>query len=155
MSSVAPATSGGKSVSRPATAAAPKTTSIPKPKTVDAAPKKQPAARIDDDFWEEGLKPDPKPTPKAKPAVRSAMGVVASASNPVPLTKPAKAKEKKVRWGADWGKVAGGLLALLIAGGINAALFFSVGRINIWLLIVAGGGLFTALSGLMGEEGIW
>ena len=71
--------------------------------------------------------------------------------------KPKKKRKKSAgpRWGFDWGKVAGGLVAFLAFGGITAAMFMSTGRISIYLAGCAVVGLFTALNGLMGEEGIW
>ncbi len=47
------------------------------------------------------------------------------------------------------------MLTFLAAGGFALVLFLGTGRISIYLPIIAAGGLFTALSGLMGEEGIW
>jgi hypothetical protein len=59
-----------------------------------------------------------------------------------------------IRWGFQWGKVGSGALMLLVGGGILlASLCF--GHISTWGAITATVGLFTMLSGLMGEEGIW
>jgi hypothetical protein len=106
----------------------------------------------DDDFWDEGLKtvpvakePDPKPTSLPKPS-----------TNPVDhAAKKKRPKKEKVRWGFDWGRVAGGGLSFLLFGGLTMFLLLTTGRIFIWFAVAAIGGLLTALSGLMGEEGIW
>lgn len=131
-------------VTKPATAVKSKVAAAAISQAAPAAP------RIDDDFWEEGLEP-------VKPAAPLPPPPTAARPKPTAPTDAPKKRKKKsggVKWGFDWGKVAGGLVAFLVAGGINYALFIN-GRINPWLLIVAVGGLFTALSGLMGEEGIW
>ena len=45
--------------------------------------------------------------------------------------KPKKKKKKRggVKWGADWGKVGGGLATFLIAGAITFGLLVTLGRI--------------------------
>jgi hypothetical protein len=117
-----------------------------------AAPAASAAAIVaDDDFWDEGLKTvtvakEPEPPPPALKTVEKS----AAASG----KKKPKA-EKRVRWGFDWGRVVGGGLSFLLFGGLSALLFMTTGRIKLLLIIPAVGGLFTALSGLMGEEGIW
>jgi hypothetical protein len=115
--------------------------------------KAAPAAAIaaDDDFWDEGLKtvtvakePEPPPPPKPSQAEKG------------PATKKKKPpKEKRVRWGFDWGRVVAGGASFLLFGGLTAVLLFTTGRLSIYLAFAAAAGLFTALSGLMGEEGIW
>ena len=65
-----------------------------------------------------------------------------------------KKKKTGFRWGFQWGKVVTGALMLLIGGGISFALWQG-GRVSIWAVVVAVVGLFTMLSGLMGEEGVW
>jgi hypothetical protein len=118
-----------------------------------AAPAASAAAIVaDDDFWDEGLKtvtvakePEPKPASLPKPS-----------TNPVDhATKKKRPKEKKVKWGFDWGRVAGGGISFLLFGGLTMFLLLTTGRIFIWFAVAAIGGLLTALSGLMGEEGIW
>jgi hypothetical protein len=139
------------------------------PPKAKSAPTKPvaPSAPENDDFWDDALAIADKPKPPAassestaavasapKPASKSA---TPKASKAVADTKPKKKRKKSAgpRWGFDWGKVAGGLVAFLTFGGIAAAIFTSTGRISIYLTIGAIGGLFTALNGLMGEEGIW
>lgn len=63
--------------------------------------------------------------------------------------------KEKVIWDADWAKVGGGLMTFLVAGGITAGLLFTTGRLFFWPAGIAAIGLFTCLSGLIGEEGIW
>lgn len=63
-------------------------------------------------------------------------------------------KKKGVRWGFQWGKVGSGAGMLLIGGGISLALWLG-GAINFWAVGLAIVGLFTMLSGLMGEDGVW
>ena len=60
-----------------------------------------------------------------------------------------------MKWGFQWGKVAAGAAGLLIGGGITVALLLSTDRIFFWPAGIAVVGLFTMLSGLMGEEGVW
>jgi hypothetical protein len=122
-----------------------------------------------DDFWDDTLAVAEPPKAVAPPANAPApVGPTTAAAGPSrayqtpagikaaepPKKKKAK-KERRVRWGADWGKVAGGLLTFLICGGICAAMFSASGRIPLYIAGVGIVGLFTALSGLMGEEGIW
>jgi hypothetical protein len=64
------------------------------------------------------------------------------------------AKKKQFRWGFQWGKVGSGLVMLLIGGGISLALWLN-GYVNLWAAGLAAVGLFTMLSGLLGEEGVW
>jgi hypothetical protein len=122
------------------------------------------AAKIDDDFWDEGLKEPVKPAappPTSKPAIHT--GVAASSTRPSSASNAAPPKKRKkqsggVKWGFDWGKVVGGLAAFLVFGGLAAALFMSTGRPSrglVYLALPAIGGLFTAINGIMGEEGIW
>ncbi len=62
--------------------------------------------------------------------------------------------KKKVRWGFQWGKVGTGLVMLLVGGGISLGLW-QTGIISFWAIGAAVVGLFTTLSGLIGEEGVW
>jgi hypothetical protein len=119
------------------------------------------ALAADDDFWNEGLKPAAKlKEPEAVPVSAAASGLVtksAFGALPANSAEPKKKKKakKRVAWGFDWGKVVGGLASFVLFGGITAALAMSTGRISIYLAFLAVAGLFTALTGLMGEEGIW
>jgi hypothetical protein len=61
----------------------------------------------------------------------------------------------KFRWGFQWGKVGSGALMLLVGGGITSAGWLAAGRISLWAAGLAIVGLFTMLSGLTGEEGVW
>jgi hypothetical protein len=92
--------------------------------------------------------PPPKPTPK-----------VGASTAPADRRRRPEQEydepQKKVRWGADWGKVGVGLATFVLAGGLDLFLVMSAGRLNIWLAVVAVGGLITCINGLMGEEGIW
>ena len=73
------------------------------------------------------------------------------------LGKPKKPKKPKgkIRWGFQWGKVASGGAMFLIGGGFTLALVVTTGYPFYWPAGIAVVGLFTMLSGLMGEEGIW
>lgn len=115
-----------------------------------------------DSFWDEALA-EPTPAPSAMIATPSGATLAAGASaatHPALVDdKPKKKKKKKrksggVRWGADWGKVAGGGVAFL-GGGAGCVALWLAGYINIWLVLVTIGGFFTMLTGLMGEEGVW
>jgi hypothetical protein len=130
-----------------------------------AAPTKA-ASAIADDFWDEALSAEATATvvattkPKAPvPAPRPLSPVTGTVSTPAAPDKPkAKKKKKKsggIRWGFDWAKVGGGLGTMVVAGGITLVLSESTGRLYFWPAGVAVVGLFTCLSGLMGEEGIW
>lgn len=58
----------------------------------------------------------------------------------------------------QWHRVASGLAVMVLAGGAAAVIIMTTGTVRrgtAALVIVAFGGLFTAISGLMGEEGIW
>jgi hypothetical protein len=139
----------------------------PSPKAAPAAVKREskPAADRSDDFWDDtlgkGVSAELAPPPRANVASQSAAASDASrgaapAKSDAPKKKKKKRKESSgVRWGFDWGKVAGGLVAFLVFGGITAAIAMSTGRIVIYTAGAAIVGLFTMLSGLMGEEGIW
>jgi hypothetical protein len=59
------------------------------------------------------------------------------------------------RWGFQWGKVAAGGGMFLIGGGISLVLWLAADTISMYAAGLAVVGLFTMLSGLMGEEGIW
>jgi hypothetical protein len=58
------------------------------------------------------------------------------------------------RWGFQWGKVGSGAVMFLIGGGITLVGLLG-GRLIIWPAALAVVGLFTMLSGLIGEEGVW
>jgi hypothetical protein len=125
----------------------------------------KPAADASDDFWDDtlgkGVAAELSPPPPAKAAspgavAAAASGGAVSSKSDAPKKKKKKRKESSgVRWGFDWGKVAGGLAAFLIFGGLTAAIAMTTGRIYFYLAGAAIVGLFTMLSGLMGEEGIW
>ena len=113
--------------------------------------KAPPAAAVapNDDFWEDALK---EPVRVAEPV---------TPAKPVSYSYFEEAKEekrqksKRVVWGADWGKVGGGLLTFLIAGGITVGLVVTTGYLYFWPAIVAVGGLLTCFSGLIGKDGVW
>ena len=140
---------------------APASKPVPKPSAAQAQ-----APDIDDDFWNDALgaesqsKPLAAPLSKSSPrgAAQPAMDKAAAfypSAKPKEADPPKKKKRKKsgggFHWGADWGKVGGGLLTFLVCGGITVAMVTTTGRISIYLAVVAVGGLFTALSGLMGD----
>jgi len=109
-----------------------------------------------DDFWDTALNEPVKTAPPvAAPAPRIGSAAHTAVSDrrrrPEDEVKP----KKKVIWGADWAKVGGGLMTFLVAGGITAGLLFTTGRLFFWPAGIAVVGLFTCLSGLIGEEGIW
>jgi hypothetical protein len=119
-----------------------------------------PAPKIDDKFWDEGLDEPVKRPASPEAASPARLGAAATSARPqsTPGDDPPKKKRKKfrgIKWGFDWGKVAGGGLTFLIAGGITLALVVTTGRLYFWPAGIAVVGLFTCLSGLMGEEGIW
>ncbi len=58
------------------------------------------------------------------------------------------------RWGFQWWKVGSGGVMLLIFGGISLAGLVG-GVILPWPMVLAGVGLCTMISGLIGEEGVW
>lgn len=64
-------------------------------------------------------------------------------------------KKDGFRWGFQWGKVGSGIVMVLIGGGISAALWFGGSRVNVWAAGTAIVGVFTIISGLIGEEGVW
>jgi hypothetical protein len=120
----------------------------------------------DDDFWDEALREEVSALPVAtKPAPATATLPAAAPASATALKsetdKAAPKKKRKkgigIKWGFDWGKFVTGLAAFLVFGGLAVALFLAGGRIKgvIYLAIPAMGGLFTAINGLMGEEGIW
>ncbi|MCA9104577.1 MAG: hypothetical protein KDA83_04065 [Planctomycetales bacterium] len=74
----------------------------------------------------------------------------AAAAAKAKLPKP----KKKFEWGVEWYKVSGGATSLLVFGGITIVLL-PVGVIAIGPMILAIGGLFTMVSGLIGEQGKW
>lgn len=59
-----------------------------------------------------------------------------------------------MKWGFQWGKVGAGAVMLLIGGGVSAVLLIG-GVVNFWAAGLAIVGVFTMLSGLIGEEGVW
>jgi hypothetical protein len=64
------------------------------------------------------------------------------------------AKKKGFRWGFEWGKVASGGLMMLTGGGITLVGFF-LGWFSVWAVVLLIAGFFTAINGLMGEDGVW
>jgi hypothetical protein len=157
--------STSSSATSPAAAASPSKPEKTKASTVPVS-RSAPVAtsKIDDDFWEEGLKEPVKPVttpPTPKPAGHTGVATSPSRSTTAANSAPPKKRKKKsggVKWGFDWGKVVGGLAAFVVFGGLAASLFMSTGRPSrglAYLIIPAVGGLFTAINGLMGEEGIW
>jgi hypothetical protein len=158
---------GGPPSSVPAAAAKPKAAAVvskAKPVTVAASPtKKSAVATVDDDFWDDALREEQ--TAKVVEMARPVPAPEPLAIAAPPTAKPGEAAPKKkrnkfrgIRWGFDWGKVVCGLAAFLIFGGITVAIVMSTGRISrgtMYLAVPAIAGLFTAINGLMGEEGIW
>jgi hypothetical protein len=131
------------------------TVSAPKPQSVTAVATK--AAAKDDDFWDKALT---EPVKSAEPMTPKPATVIGSRAHTAPPDRRRRpeteaADQPKVRWGFDWGKVGGGLATFLIAGGITIGLLIATDRLYIWPAVIAGGGLITCLSGLMGEEGVW
>lgn len=59
-----------------------------------------------------------------------------------------------VKWGFQWGKVVSGGTLFLIGGIVSLVLWFA-GYVNLWAIGAMVIGLFTMLTGLMGEEGVW
>jgi hypothetical protein len=160
----AAATSGKPTTATAKPASAPKPAAPAKAKvaaTSSSRPVAPAAAAIDDGFWDEGLKEPVHSAPPPQPAAKrqsSSDTVVAGNTKTVVVAAPKKKKKRKsggVKWGFDWGKVIGGTVTFLVAGGITYMMFMASGRIFIWTTIAAIGGLFTAINGLMGEEGIW
>jgi len=152
-------------------------TSIPKAKSTPAPDSTKVAAQVaptpTEDFWDDALAIADKPK-AARPTTATGQVMAASASQPgvaktgvkpvvqgtskekaVAAKKKKRKKSTSIRWGFDWGKVVAGLGTFLIFGGITAAMAMSTGRISLYLAGAAIVGLFTALNGLMGEEGIW
>ena len=130
-----------------------------KPAAAPSAPSARsiapPVPAIDDDFWEEGLKEPVKPAAKL-PVAEVSHGT--GRPQPVPDAASKKRRKKKsggIKWGFDWGKVAGGLATFVLAGGFTLFMVLATDRIYFWPAGVAIVGLFTALSGLMGEDGVW
>jgi hypothetical protein len=124
-----------------------------------------------DDFWDDAISIADKPAPAATTSGPSGSAVHSSmiksggpaVQNPSkdkadPAPKQKRKKSKGIRWGFDWGKVAVGLASFVIFGGLAVALVMSSGRVSrgtMYLALPAIAGLFTAINGLMGEEGIW
>jgi hypothetical protein len=122
-----------------------------------SAPTVAKASVAKDDFWDDALSEPVKAAPVAAPIApmdASRTSMPDRRRRPEDEVRQQK-KKKKVVWGADWAKVGGGLTTCLVAGGITAALLFTTGRLFLWPAGIAVVGLFTALSGLMGEEGVW
>lgn len=59
------------------------------------------------------------------------------------------------RWGFQWWKVGSGAAMFLIGGGITLAILIGTGRLFFWPATIAVIGLFTMISGLIGEESVW
>lgn len=110
-------------------------------------------AAADDDFWDDEISTDLKlaqPESASKPRVKPGASTLAAAEAELKAKK-----SKKVRWGFRWDKVIGGGLAFLGAGLFTAFTIVTTGRVIIYVAGIAIVGLFTMLSGLMGEEAIW
>lgn len=60
-----------------------------------------------------------------------------------------------VRRGIHWGKIGIGSLMLIVGGGIAATLWFETSHVSIWAIVIAGTGLVTLISGLVGRDGLW
>jgi hypothetical protein len=124
-----------------------------------ATPPKSPATTANDDFWDEALKEEtvarPVTTPTPVATAPSARTPTAGSKPQAAVPSKKKKKRKAIRWGFDWGKVAGGALTFLIAGGITVGLVVTTGYLYFWPAGIAIVGFFTMLSGLMGEEGVW
>lgn len=146
----APAKPAAKqATSQPAAKAKPSTTTVPS----SLAP--LPKVKADDGFWDDAL-PEPVPTtPTPKKTASQLSTSAAGSKDPSPPKKKKKKKKKRAGWGADWAKVGGGLATFVIAGGITLGLIVTTGYLFYWPAGIALVGLFTALTGLMGEEGIW
>ena len=151
------ATATPHSKPRPQAKAQPK----PKPQPVEAEP-----AKLNDSFWDEALGgPDATSSSGAGASYTSGLSAPMTPpastgySKPATKAKPAPKKKKKkgggFQWGADWAAVGGGLMTFLVAGGITVGLIVSTGYLFYWPAGIAIIGLFTALKGLIGKEGIW
>lgn len=123
----------------------------PKPPQPVVAAAAKPAAN--DSFWDDALDESFEVEAPANETVNP-MATAALAAAEAKANKPVK----KVRWGFQWEKFFAGLAAFVLGGGAAAFLIITTGRINrltLALVVVAFGGVFTMISGLMGEEGIW
>jgi hypothetical protein len=167
----APKSSSAKAPSTSAAVAA----TTPKRATARAAAPVTPAPAVPaakDDFWDDTLPIADKPAPAAVASnssgssaqsamIKSGGPAVQNLSKDKTEAAPKKKKKKKsggIKWGFDWGKVVAGLASFLIFGGLTVALVMSTGRFSrgtVYLAVPAIAGLFTAINGLMGEEGIW
>jgi hypothetical protein len=157
---------GGAPSSAAAAVTKPKAAAVSKakPVAVAASSTKTPArATADDDFWDDALREEQtakvvemaRPAPAPEP-LSPALPPAAKSGEAAPKKK--RKKFRRIRWGFDWGKVVCGLAAFLVFGGITVAIVMSTGRISrgtMYLAVPAIAGLFTAINGLMGEEGIW
>jgi hypothetical protein len=139
--------------------------------TTAAKPTSAPAASAARDaFWDDALRESPSVTSSAAPSTgspaRAATSSVATPSKtrvdakgrPItekPEPEKKKPKKKRVVWGFQWGKVGAGFVVFAVAGGICALAVIEGGVLPVKIAVIAGVGLFTMLSGLMGEEGIW
>jgi hypothetical protein len=167
---------GAQDKSSPAKPAKPATvaTATANRTSASASTKSKPAAQAApapaDDFWDDAISIADKPQPAAvsSPSGSSAQSAMIKSGGPVlqnlsndqAEAAPKKKKKKSggIKWGFDWGKVVAGLASFLIFGGLTVALVMSTGRVSrgtVYLAVPAIAGLFTAINGLMGEEGIW
>jgi hypothetical protein len=158
-----------KSAAPKAATATPNMASTSTPTTSKSASRAAPAPA--DDFWDDAISIADKPAPAATTSGSSGSAVQsAKIGSGGPTTqnpskdkadsapKRKRKKSKGIRWGFDWGKVAVGLASFVIFGGLTVAIVMSTGRISrgtMYLAVPAIAGLFTAINGLMGEEGIW
>ena len=60
----------------------------------------------------------------------------------------------KERSRLQWGKVFGGGAMLLLGGGLTFV-FLLFGRLSIWGLVIAVGGICALIDGLFGEDPTW
>ena len=112
-------------------------------------------AEANDDFWDDEISTDLKLAAEPKEAAASEAKNVSSAVLAAAEAELKAKKGKKVRWGFQWHKVGGGAAMFVGAGLATLFLVLTTGRIFIYLAVITIIGLFTMLSGLMGEEGIW
>lgn len=128
--------------------------SNPKPAASQSSAKTS-SLETDDDFWNEGLKKAaPSPQPSGNPTHSTGSMIPSPTGRVAAIPAPKKRKknsENRFHWGLDLGKVAGGLLTFVVAGGFFLLLLTTANRIHPYSAIIAVMGLFTALSGLMGD----
>lgn len=129
-------------------------TSASRPAATKVVAPKSEVSKPSDSFWDEALNEEyeveaPTTSSSTNPAVASTLAEAKFRANK---------KSKKVVWGVKWDKVLAGLGMMVLGGGGAALMIFGLGRIRkltVTLIIVAIAGLFTFITGLMGDEGIW